>query len=647
MNGRKPFGFDGSERRDSSGSGGGAFVENDAQSVVSQTQRGEPSQSLSLQGTRIGRPQRFAPLPNKQSRGYLRIESREIEGRSEERGARLSDETQREDMNFSDPGISPPPALPHRHSSRGYLTVPLDGERRDCESGSLEGGKKGLGSSSSTVSFDPSARQLAGGQREPPRRVSFLGMSLVAGAALVFASMTMTAKLAEDAVPILVVILIRSVMQVAMACVSLILDAICMCKGDERGVTVGFKDPSERRALSLDVFIGPSDLRLLVFLRCTFGSLSVALIFFAVAFLPLGDASALFFLSPLLTAILAAVWLGQPWGVLDCLAGVVSFGGVILLTKPFGLFGGNGGEEEGGGKGGLLETSNTRPIGSALALIGAFSSAFAMTLVQKLKQVPFMTLVFSFGLQSCLFSSALMVLLSVVPGSSELPPGVAVTWGAREGGPSRWSWFFVFLTGIFGFLGQCLLNAGLQREKAGPGAMMRNLDIVFAFILDSFVYRRRPSLLSVAGALLVVCGSSLVFFNKILREHQRAQTPESRSLRENSEIIPHQHPPPVLPLTSTPSQSPPGHREEADLGIDKSGGNQPEEELRLSDSRQRGSLSLSPVTETFGTEGPEDPTRDPAAFRGRVPFVSSVSASPVTLGDFEVQSRLQSQRTKP
>ncbi len=69
--------------------------------------------------------------------------------------------------------------------------------------------------------------------------------------------------------------------------------------------------------------------------------------------------------------------------------------------------------------------------------------------------------------------------------------------------PSASMWGWMCFVGLMGFVGQATMSRGGQLEKAGPAAMMRNLDVVFAFVLQISFLAETPSGGSVAGAILI------------------------------------------------------------------------------------------------------------------------------------------------
>lgn len=77
-------------------------------------------------------------------------------------------------------------------------------------------------------------------------------------------------------------------------------------------------------------------------------------------------------------------------------------------------------------------------------------------------------------------------------------------------------WIEVFLTGLFGFIGQVCLNKGMQIERAGPASAMRFLDVVFVFVWELSFLHGSVSPWSVMGACLI-CVCTLLIAAKSAR----------------------------------------------------------------------------------------------------------------------------------
>ena len=90
-----------------------------------------------------------------------------------------------------------------------------------------------------------------------------------------------------------------------------------------------------------------------------------------------------------------------------------------------------------------------------------------------------------------------------------------------------WVWIGLFAIGILGFAGQVFKTQGLKWEKAGIGSMMRNLDIVFAFIFGDLLLGEEIHSLSVFGACVVLISSICIGVLKI-----RSKSAEFRNVEE-------------------------------------------------------------------------------------------------------------------
>lgn len=94
--------------------------------------------------------------------------------------------------------------------------------------------------------------------------------------------------------------------------------------------------------------------------------------------------------------------------------------------------------------------------------------------------------------------------------SSSLSPMALIILQRPVWRPTPVQWAVLSGAGLAAFVGQCLLNAGLQLAPAGPGTVMRNLDVVFAFLYQVFLLHDAAKPTSVAGASLVTLSAALI-----------------------------------------------------------------------------------------------------------------------------------------
>lgn len=242
--------------------------------------------------------------------------------------------------------------------------------------------------------------------------------------------------------------------------------------------------------------VGPREIRGLLIGRGLFGAISLFLYFFTLTNMNLGDGTSLFFIAPALTSVLAYLVLGEPFARVDAMAAGSCLIGVLLVSRPSFIFGSTGG------------SSYPLPIWipSLAAIIGACASSVAYLFVRRIgKRVDAVVNVGYFGLISTILSGTVLVI-------TEGPQAFLHSYTV-ETAISQLS------IGILAFLAQFCVNRGLQLVHAGPGTVMRNLDILFAFIWGVNLFHEPVQLTSIIGASLIGGATAMVaiwkFYNPI------------------------------------------------------------------------------------------------------------------------------------
>ncbi|KAJ2157036.1 hypothetical protein GGF46_004781 [Coemansia sp. RSA 552] len=223
--------------------------------------------------------------------------------------------------------------------------------------------------------------------------------------------------------------------------------------------------------------LGPAGLRHWLVARGAAGAFGNACFFYAVSQMALADATVVFFTGPVFSALFASWLLGEPYTRVDRAASVVCLAGIVLVVRPAALFGTSS-----------VLLANNELAGAIAALVGAMSGALAYCVVRRVgSAVHFMVHVVYFGFISMIGSSAAMFAFQA--------PRLPVS--SRE-------WALMGMLGAFAYTGQVLLNRGLQLAPAGPGTLMRNLDVVFAFIFGITLFDEILRWSAVFGALVIV-----------------------------------------------------------------------------------------------------------------------------------------------
>lgn len=128
-------------------------------------------------------------------------------------------------------------------------------------------------------------------------------------------------------------------------------------------------------------FLGPPGVRLLLAARGIVGFGGIGSLYFSLAYLPLGDATAITFLGPCCAAILARVFLGETFTLVEAGAAAVSLIGVVLVAKPPALFGALAAADA-PIRNGLPVTERERFMAVVVALIGTWFAGGAYTTIR-------------------------------------------------------------------------------------------------------------------------------------------------------------------------------------------------------------------------------------------------------------------------
>ena len=222
--------------------------------------------------------------------------------------------------------------------------------------------------------------------------------------------------------------------------------------------------------------------RKILFLRGTFGAIGVLCMYFALSMMPLAEVITIHYLNPILTALLAALFLKEKLSLKLFLALGTGLMGVVVLTQPQSIFEGD---------------VRLPLLGVALSLGVAFASACAYTCVRHLRltEKP-IVIVFYFSLIS-------------LPASL---PFAIYDWRPL---PAK-AWLMLVAIGIVTQLAQVLLTHGLGKVEAGKATGIGYVQILFAALFGFVIFDEVPDRFTLIGGSLVIAG----FF--VLLSHKRS-----------------------------------------------------------------------------------------------------------------------------
>lgn len=188
------------------------------------------------------------------------------------------------------------------------------------------------------------------------------------------------------------------------------------------------------------------------FVRSFVGFFSMCCIFWAFKMLPLANATAILFASPLILTSLSVLLLDEKVGPHRWTAVVIGLAAVLFMLQPAG---------------------DGNPLGSIVAMCAAILVAFAMIAVRKLSKTEHsLTIVFYFSGLCTVMSGAWML----------------ATWTT----PSALSLFYLVMTGLLGGSAQVGLTYAYAKAPAAYVSAFSYFGIIFAAGLDFIIWQIVP-----------------------------------------------------------------------------------------------------------------------------------------------------------
>ena len=216
--------------------------------------------------------------------------------------------------------------------------------------------------------------------------------------------------------------------------------------------------------------------RWLLLLRGTWGFFALSCAFYALANLPLADATMIQYLHPSFTALLAALLLGERADRSLVASIALGSAGVLLVTRPAFLFGG--------------AASALPPLAVAAALGGALLTAVAYVGVRSLSATE--------------HPLVIVLYFPLVAAPASLPSVLA-----RGVWPQGIEWLCLAGVGVSAQLGQLWLTRGLALETASRATALSYLQIVFATLWGMLFFGELPGPYTLAGAGLIAAGMAV------------------------------------------------------------------------------------------------------------------------------------------
>ncbi|MEM8812032.1 MAG: DMT family transporter [Pseudomonadota bacterium] len=209
-------------------------------------------------------------------------------------------------------------------------------------------------------------------------------------------------------------------------------------------------------------------------------ALATLLFFTSLRVLPLAEAISIFFVSPLILTVLAAMLLGEPIGWRRILAVLVGFVGALIIVRPsYALFGWQ----------------------AILPFCAAFAFAFYLILTRLLaREGDPVTIQFYAGV----FGGLTMAIALLAGGMASIPI-LTPSW------PTISQWALLALLGVIGTGAHVLVVHAFKRAPASILAPFQYLEIISATTLGFLVFGDFPDATTWIGISIIVASGLYVF----------------------------------------------------------------------------------------------------------------------------------------
>ncbi|CAB9508162.1 solute carrier family 35 member G1 [Seminavis robusta] len=269
------------------------------------------------------------------------------------------------------------------------------------------------------------------------------------------------------------------------------------------------------RPLLISVPLGSADIRAVVLARGAVGGCGFCLYFYTISVLPLGDAVALLSLSPVVTVWATAVFFREPMRRLHVISAITTLVGSVLIAQPNFLFGSDEVSQSAS-----AVSSAAKSSGYVTAALGTCTSAGVFLLMRKAGKVGAHTLqlLFSWVVFGILFSFLLGVVLPLGKGGWRMPSSPQ-TWANIAG------------CCCFGMTAHFCLNFAGRHSNPGLASIVRASGILWAYLLQFFLFDHVPTLWTIVGVVLVSLSLVLVSVQKLLDNPGASSAPTAEQSR--------------------------------------------------------------------------------------------------------------------
>jgi drug/metabolite transporter (DMT)-like permease len=218
--------------------------------------------------------------------------------------------------------------------------------------------------------------------------------------------------------------------------------------------------------------------------RVIFGGVATGFKILVIRHMELGDATAIIFTAPIWAGCLARIVLKEKYTIINLVATIFGLGGILLVTQPKSLFPSNADPDQ----------PKSSVTWKCAALSVALLAAVSYVCVRGAgKGIPPMKFVLYTAVVKLI---AGFVMNPIMKEDLVLPPCDWIKWA-------------LFACGVGATVGNLLAVKGLSLENSGPATLMRNWDIVYAYVFQIAIDHIDPDWMSLLGAAIIVAAAVL------------------------------------------------------------------------------------------------------------------------------------------
>lgn len=228
------------------------------------------------------------------------------------------------------------------------------------------------------------------------------------------------------------------------------------------------------------------------------GGASMALMFAALAYLPLTEVVAITYAAPLFVTILAAMFLNESIRLYRLAAVALGMVGVAIILSPRLSIG-------------TEVTTDAQAFGALLALFAAVLMALAMVFVRKLVRTETTSaIVFWFSVTCTLLA------LLTLPFGWPIP-----TWEEAA---------LLIMAGLLGGTAQIFLTSAYRHAEVGVIAPFEYTSMLLAIAVGWFLFGEAPTGIVLAGAALIATGGILIIWRERQLGLERAKAKPAKGM---------------------------------------------------------------------------------------------------------------------